>query len=216
MRRSSSTSIRCGASSASFRLRAARGQAVVHLVSLVSLAPERPPKHDLQHLVRIVVIDHGAQEAPHRLSACGIQSLERRRDAVGLQARELGDQRLALRRGEQQPLPLVALAGPLNDIVLVDQLLQHASKRLLGDPQHVQQVCHLQARIAMHKVYHSMMGAAEAELLQHLVGVADEIPVGVEQQLDDVPDRLARAGRCRLRAVWKVRWSFKFMSAILT
>ena len=103
-----------------------------------------------------------------------------------------------LARGEQQPLPLVALAGPLDDVVLIDQLLEHAPERLLGDPQDVQQVRHLQARIAMHKVDHPMMGAAEAELLQHFVGVADEVPVGVEQQLDDVPDRLARAGGRRL------------------
>ena len=38
---------------------------------------------------------------------------------------------------------------------------------------------------------HPMMRAAEAELLQHMVRVGDEVPVGEEQQLDEVPDRLA-------------------------
>jgi hypothetical protein len=38
-----------------------------------------------------------------------------------------------------------------------------------------------------------MVGAAEAELGQDLVGIADKIPIGKEQQLDDVPRRLAVA-----------------------
>jgi hypothetical protein len=42
---------------------------------------------------------------------------------------------------------------------------------------------------------HPMMRAAEPEFLQHVVGVGDEVPVGKEQKLDQVPHRLALAGR---------------------
>jgi hypothetical protein len=34
------------------------------------------------------------------------------------------------------------------------------------------------------------MGAAEGELAQDLVGIADEIAVGEKQEFDDVPHRL--------------------------
>jgi hypothetical protein len=34
---------------------------------------------------------------------------------------------------------------------------------------------------------HPVMGAAEPESLQHVIGITDEIPVGEEQQLDNVP-----------------------------
>ena len=46
---------------------------------------------------------------------------------------------------------------------------------------------------------HPVMGAAEAERLQFMVGVADKIPVGEEQQLDQVPAQVAgsRAGPLR-------------------
>ena len=42
---------------------------------------------------------------------------------------------------------------------------------------------------------HPVMRAAEPEGLQLLIGVADEIAVGEEQQLDDVPAQIARPGR---------------------
>ncbi len=43
----------------------------------------------------------------------------------------------------------------------------------------------------MDEMHHPVMGAAEAESLQLMVGVADKIPVGEEQQLDDVPAQVA-------------------------
>jgi hypothetical protein len=39
------------------------------------------------------------------------------------------------------------------------------------------------------------MGAAEAELRKHMIGVADEVAIGEEQELDDIPDRLVRTVR---------------------
>src|ERR1700737_3989092 len=59
----------------------------------------------------------------------------------------------------------------------------------------------------------AMMGAAKSKRLQHMIGVADKVPVGKEQELDDVPaqarargaaDRSFRPlGRIR-RSIWKI------------
>jgi hypothetical protein len=38
------------------------------------------------------------------------------------------------------------------------------------------------------------MSATEAELRQHVVGIADEVAIGEEQELDHVPSRLAPTG----------------------
>ena len=75
------------------------------------------------------------------------------------------------------------------------QLLEHASERLFGDLQNHQQVCNLDAGIAVDEVQHPVVRAAEAEFGQHMVGIADEIAVSEEQELDNVPDRLVRAVR---------------------
>jgi len=65
--------------------------------------------------------------------------------------------------------------------------LSNPSQRLLGDAQHVQQVGHLQAGIAVDEMHYPVMRPAEPESLQFVIGVADEIPVGEEQELDDIP-----------------------------
>ena len=141
----------------------------------------------------------------------------------GLQAGKLERQRLAFRRHIEQALAAVLRAFLLHHVALVDQLLEHAAERLLGDVEDVEQVGDLHAGIAVDEMQHAVMGAAEAELGQHLVGVADEIAIGEEQQLDDVPDRLgagagaaappgARPGRRPARQVL----ALKFMSAMLT
>ena len=121
----------------------------------------------------------------------GLDARERAVDAVGLQAGELRHQRLALGGGVKQALPAVVVAGLLHDVAFVEQLLEHPAERLLGDAQHVQQVGDLQAGIAVDEMHHPVMGAAEAERLQLVVGVADEIAIGEEQQLDDVPAQFA-------------------------
>jgi hypothetical protein len=56
------------------------------------------------------------------------------------------------------------------------------------------------------EMQHPVMGPAEPENLQFVVGVADEIAVGEEQQLDDVPaqTRLPR-GRRRLSGRLRIR-----------
>ena len=98
--------------------------------------------------------------------------------------------------GVKQALPAVVVAGLLHDVAFVEQLLEHPSERLLGDAQDVEQVGDLQAGIAVDEMHHPVMRPAEAERLQLMVGVADEIAIGKEQQLDDIPAQIARrAGR---------------------
>src|SRR6185312_384752 len=67
----------------------------------------------------------------------------------------------------------------------------HPAKRLLGDSQHVQQVGDLEAGIAVDEMHHPVMGAAEPESLELVVGIADEVAVGEEQQFNDVPAQFA-------------------------
>ena len=75
-------------------------------------------------------------------------------------------------------------------VALVHQLLEHPAERLLGDLQHVEQIGDLHARMAVDEMQHAVVRAAEAELGQHIVGIADEVAVGEEQELDEIPDRL--------------------------
>ena len=90
----------------------------------------------------------------------------------------------------EQPLAAIVGALALHDVALVDQLLEHAAERLLGDLENVEQIGDLHAGIAVDEMQHAVMRAAEAELGQHLVGIADEIAIGEEQKLDEVPVRL--------------------------
>src|SRR5581483_12350015 len=76
-----------------------------------SLLCRRGAEDRLQHLVGIVAVDHRAQEAPHGFRVRRAHLLERAVDAPGLQARELADQRFALRRGIEQALPAIVVAG---------------------------------------------------------------------------------------------------------
>lgn len=41
----------------------------------------------------------------------------------------------------------------------------------------------------MHEMHDAVMGAAKAELVQHMVGIADKVTIGEKQQFDDVPAR---------------------------
>ena len=42
-------------------------------------------------------------------------------------------------------------------------------------------------------MHHPVMRPAESEGFQLMIGVADEIPIGKEQQLDDIPAQIAGA-----------------------
>ena len=91
-------------------------------------------------------IDHGDQEAARVLVRARAELGKRARDPLGLQAGELHGQRFAFRRGIKKALAAVVLAFLLHDIALVDELLEHAAERLLGDVQDVEQVGDLHAR----------------------------------------------------------------------
>ena len=213
MRRSSSTSRICGASSAGCAGRRCAVAASVHDHSFAGAA-RKIVSSTLSGSSRSII----ARRKRRTVSALRRPDLlERAVDALGLQARELADQRLALRRRIEQALPAVVVAGLLHDVAFVEQLLQHAPERLLGDAQDVEQVGDLQPGIAVDEMHDPVMRPAEAEGLQLIVGVADEVAVGEEQQLDDVPAQigLARRGRCATRRRLR-RDSEKFMSAILT
>ena len=119
---------------------------------------------------------------------------QRARDARGLQSRELHGERLAFRRNVEQALAAVIGALLLHHIALVDELLEHAAERLLGDLENVEQFRNFHAGIAVDEMQHPVVRASEAELRQHVVGIAGEVAIGEEQQLDDVPDGLAPTG----------------------
>ena len=113
---------------------------------------------------------------------------------------------------EQQPLPAVGRAFLLLDIAFVDELLEHAAERLLGDLQDAEKLGDFHSGIAVDEVQDTMMGPPESELGQHLVGVADEIAVSEKQTARSGP-RQAPPG------AWPrppQRGTLTFMSAMLT
>ena len=116
---------------------------------------------------------------------------ERARDPLGLEAGEFHGQRFALGRGIKKALPAVAFALLLQHVALIHQLLQHPAERLFGDVEDIQQVGDLDAGMAGHEMHDPMMRAAESEFRKRLIGIADEIAIGEEQQFDQIPDRLA-------------------------
>ena len=113
----------------------------------------------------------------------------------GLQPRKLHRQGLAFRRDVEQALAAIVGALFLRHVALIDELLEHPAERLLGDFQDVEQLRNLHAGIAVDEMQHPVVSAPEAQLRQHVVGVADEVAIGEEQKLDDVPDGLIAAAR---------------------
>ena len=69
-----------------------------------------------------------------------------------------------------------------------------AAKRLLGDTQDVEEIGDLEAGIAVDEMHDPVMGAAEAENFEFIIGVTDEVAIGKEQQLDDIPAQFVRPG----------------------
>ena len=135
-----------------------------------------------------------ARKRARRLVRVRPEPGERARDALGLQPGELHGELFALRRDEKQAMAAVVRALLLHHVAFVDELLEHAAERLLGDAQDIEQVGDLHAGVAVDEMQHPVVRAAEAELLQHVVGIGHEVPVGKEQKLDQVPDRLALGG----------------------
>src|SRR6185312_2222189 len=118
MRRSSSTTSRCGASSAS--------------VSGMLIAA-RSPTSSIPRLGGAVGARDQSQHAfaVGRVVRAGTEFAEGVVDALGLQGRELERQRLALLRDVKQPLAAVLRALFLQHVALVYELLEHPAERLL-------------------------------------------------------------------------------------
>src|SRR4029077_4765200 len=127
------------------------------------------------------------------LASTGAEFVEHAADPHCLQPGKLERQRFAGGADIKQPLTAVG-ALLLDDVALVDKLLEDAAERLLGDFQNVEQLSDFHTRVAINEMQHAMVRAAKAELVQKLIGVADEVAVGKEQKLDEIPIGLARIG----------------------
>src|SRR6185369_13201633 len=187
MRRSSSTTNRCGASSGS----ATAGPAINS--PPVSARPARAirPGNEAQHALAAFLVDHRGEEGARCLMRVRPEAGERARDALGLQPGEFHRELLALRRNEEKAMAAVVRPFLLHHIALIDELLEHPSERLLGDAQGLQEVGDLHARIAIDEMQHAVVRPPEAEFLQDVIRIRDKVPVGKEQKLDQIPDRLA-------------------------
>ena len=102
---------------------------------------------------------------------------------------------MTLLSGGEQALTAVVGSLLLHHVALVDELLEDTAERLLGDLENVEQLGNLHAGIAIDEMQHAVVRAPEAEFREHVVGIAGEIAIGEEQQLDHVPGGLARAAR---------------------
>src|SRR3954452_3872833 len=116
MRRSSSTTSRCGASSA-------RAAVAGAFMALGGSRPRRSGAIGLpdqpQHVLAAIGLEHGDEKLPRGLLRLRRQAVERAQDTARLQAGELQRQRLAFRRNVEQPLSAVALSLFLHDISLI-------------------------------------------------------------------------------------------------
>src|SRR5262245_12273221 len=113
-------------------------------------------------------------------------------DPLRLQRREPERQGLSLRRHIEEALTAILIALLLQHIALVDELLEHAAERLFRDVEDLEQIRNPHAGVAVDEMQDPVMRAPETKLQKHLVGVTDEVPVGEEQQFDDVPNGLRR------------------------
>src|SRR4051812_41659933 len=101
----------------------------------------------------------------------GSETGKRARDALSLQTRELHRELLTLGRNEQETMPAVVRPFFLQHVTFINELLENAPERLLGDAQRLQKVGDLHSRIAIDEMQHTVMRPAEAEFFQHVVGL---------------------------------------------
>src|SRR5262249_25640759 len=184
MRRSSSTTKRCGA--VSDRAESARTM-VSNDLSPAQAAVAIGPRDQIKHRFAMPAIDHRCEKPSPRVMAAG-GFRQRAEDALRLQPRQPHREGLALRRDEEQTLAPIVLARLLNHITLLDQLAKHAAERLFGNAQQLEQLGNLHARIAVDEMHNSVMRAAEAEFGQDLVGIADEVAIREKKEFNDIPD----------------------------
>src|SRR5690606_36454576 len=136
-------------------------------------------------------VDHGSEELARGLASARPVFVQRAGNAAGLQKREIACERFALCGEMEQALAAVGLSSLLHDVALFNEIAQHASEALLGDLEDVEQVRDAHAGVAVDEMQHAMMRAAEAQPREALIGVADEVAIGEEQELDEVIGRPA-------------------------
>ncbi len=125
--------------------------------------------------------------APARASS-GKAARVRRKRSDCRRARSSASLRSLGCRVEQAP-PAVAGPGPHLDQMTVDQVLHDAIETLFGDLQDIQQGVDRQSGMPEHEMQDAMVGPAEAVIFEEPIRVADEVPVGEEEQLDEVEHR---------------------------
>src|SRR5437763_1760959 len=130
MRRSSSTTSRCGASSGS----ASAASAIlvlrfrIHRTSPSTLPARAVGLGDkTQNLVAAAAIDHRCEEVARRLVRVRAETGKRARDPLGLQACELHGELFALRRDEKEAVAAVVRSFLLHHVAFVDELLEDAA-----------------------------------------------------------------------------------------
>ena len=101
--------------------------------------------------------------------------------------------------GVEQTLPAVVIAGALDDIAFVEQLFQHPPERLFGNPEHVEQVGHFETGIAVDKVQHPMVGAAETEGLK--LNITDDAVETIAKFATSVNEQTENIGARRLHTI---------------
>jgi hypothetical protein len=75
-------------------------------------------------------------------------------------------------------------AALLLDVFLLEQVLQHATDRLLGDLQDRQQMADRLAGMTADEIERAVVAPAELVALELLVRFEGEVAIGIEHQLD--------------------------------
>jgi hypothetical protein len=149
---------------------------------------------DAAQLLASFTIDHMQQHVSKRLFAAGrsgksaIETRELRRDEFLVQTFSATGQ-------IEKALPAILQSLLLKDVTFLYQLAQNPAKRLFGDLEYVEQLCHRHAGIAAHEMKHAMMGAPEADLGKDMIGIGGKVAISKKEKLDQLDERLVRSGQ---------------------
>src|SRR4051812_7577554 len=121
MRRSSSTTSRCGASSAS----ATAGPTIIPPFASSWPARAIGRRNKAQHALAAVIVEHRGEKRARGFMRVRAEAGKRLRDAFGLQPCEIHRELLALGRNEQETMAAVVRTFLLQHIAFIDELLEH-------------------------------------------------------------------------------------------
>ena len=83
-------------------------------------------------------------------------------------------------------LPSIGSACARLDEAFFDELLQDPIQALLGDPQDVEQFGNGESGLAIDEMQHPMVSASKIVVAKDAVGVAHEVAIGEEEQLNEI------------------------------